>query len=131
VNVVMEEAGKKLTVLVVDDDWLIAMSTADMLEDLGHEAIQATTGSRALDMLKNGQRVDLLITDYAMPKMNGVELAEAARQARPHLPILLTTGYGELPSRASDDIPRLSKPYQQNQLARAIAQLLQGSSPER
>ncbi|MFC7397660.1 ATP-binding protein [Chelatococcus sp. GCM10030263] len=116
--------ARKLTVLVVDDDALIAMSTADMLEDLGHEAIEANSGSKALEILGNGRSVDLLITDYSMPKMNGAQLAEAVRQALPDLPILLVTGYADLPPGAGQDIPRISKPYQQGQLASAIAKML-------
>src|SRR3984885_129090 len=59
-----------ITVLVVDDDALIAMSTVEMLEDLGHEAVNGGSPARALEILKNGQHVDLLITDYSMPRMN-------------------------------------------------------------
>ncbi|MFM0213736.1 ATP-binding protein [Paraburkholderia sediminicola] len=113
------------TILVVDDDALIASSTAYLLEDLGHEVIEADSGANALEVLKNGQKVDLLITDYSMPKMTGVQLAVAARELRPNLPILLATGYADLPQGASLDIPRLRKPYQQHQLVAEIARALQ------
>jgi signal transduction histidine kinase/DNA-binding response OmpR family regulator len=120
----IEDVARRLTILVVDDDALIAMSTVDMLEDLGHDAIEVNSGSRALEILKNGGSIDLLITDYSMPKMNGAELAAEARVTRPNLPILLATGYAELPSGAGEDLPRISKPYQQDQLASAIARTL-------
>jgi PAS domain S-box-containing protein len=131
VSTTTADAARKLTVLVVDDDALIAMSTADMLEDLGHEAIEANSGSKALEILQNGRSVDLLITDYSMPKMNGAQLAQAVREARPDLPILLVTGYADLPPGAGHDIPRISKPYQQGQLASAIARMLAPRTAER
>jgi len=113
-----------ITVLVVDDDALIAMSTVEMLEDLGHEAVNGGSPARALEILKNGQHVDLLITDYSMPRMNGVELAKAVRELRPGLPILLASGYAELPSPSDVDLPRIGKPYQQDQLAAEITKVL-------
>lgn len=122
-----ETASAHATILVVDDDALIATSTAYLLEDLGHEVIEADSGADALEILKRGQKVDLLITDYSMPKMTGVQLASAARALRPDLPILLATGYADLPQGTSVDIPRLRKPYQQDQLAAEIAKALRGS----
>lgn len=118
------EAAEKLTVLVVDDDVLIAMSTVDMLEDLGHEVIEANSGDRALEILHGDRQVDLLVTDYSMPRMNGAQLAAAARKLRPELPILLATGYADLPAGAGIALPRIGKPYQQDQLAAEIVKVL-------
>jgi signal transduction histidine kinase len=119
------DVGKRrLTLLFVDDDFLISLSTAALLEDLGHDVIKASSGPAALDVLNSGKPIDLLITDYAMPGMTGVQLAEAARKLRPDLPILLATGYADLPARAKIELPRLSKPYQQNQLAERITSLV-------
>ncbi|WP_452006679.1 ATP-binding protein [Azospirillum largimobile] len=111
-------------VLVVDDDALIAMSTVDMLADLGHTVLEASSGTEALELLRSGQAVDLMLTDYAMPGMTGVELARAARAMAPDLPVLLATGYADLPEGVVADLPRLAKPYTQNQLAVATAKLL-------
>ncbi|WP_019997167.1 PAS domain-containing hybrid sensor histidine kinase/response regulator [Aureimonas ureilytica] len=111
-------------ILVVDDDMLIAMSTLDMLQDLGHETVEANSGQEALDILRSGAVFDLMITDFAMPRMNGGELAEAALALRPDLPILLATGYAELPPGMRLDLPRLGKPYSQSQLANEINRLL-------
>ncbi|MBV8664718.1 MAG: response regulator [Hyphomicrobiales bacterium] len=124
-----QASAPKITVLVVDDDALIAMSTVEMLEDLGHSVIEANSASRALEILQNGRVVDLLITDYSMPKMNGAQLASAARELRPALPILLATGYAELPSNSGVDLPRIAKPYRQDQLAATIAKVLTYSVP--
>jgi CheY-like chemotaxis protein len=110
-----------MTILIVDDDALISMSTVDMLEDLGHEVLEAHSGKRALEILREVERVDLMITDYSMPKMNGMELATSARELRPDLPILLATGYADLPSGPAIDLPRIDKPYHQERLAAGIA----------
>ncbi|WP_147154932.1 ATP-binding protein [Reyranella soli] len=115
---------RRLTLLFVDDDFLISLSTAALLEDLGHDVIKASSGPAALDVVKSGRPIDLLITDYAMPGMTGVQLAEAVRKLRPELPILLATGYADLPARAKVELPRLSKPYQQKQLADQITSLV-------
>ena len=117
-------AAKAACVLVVDDDALINMNAVDMLEQLGHTAIDAYSGAEALKILASEQVIDLLITDYAMPGMNGVELAEQARQLRPGLPVVLATGYSELPSGATIELPRLNKPYQQADLERQVQTLL-------
>lgn len=122
-------SAPKTTVLYVDDDALIAMCTVEMLEDLGHEVIEANSASGALDILQKGRAVDLLITDYSMPKMNGAELASAARVLRPDLPILLATGYAELPSNAGVELPRIAKPFRQEQLAATIAKVLAPPRP--
>jgi CheY-like chemotaxis protein/anti-sigma regulatory factor (Ser/Thr protein kinase) len=111
-------------ILVVDDDALIAMNTVDMVEDLGHTVLEAYSGKQALEILNSGVEVDALITDYAMPGMTGVELAHKARELRPNLPILLATGYADLPSGTTTDLPRLAKPYQQSDLANQLAKLL-------
>jgi CheY-like chemotaxis protein len=112
------------TILVVDDDALIALGTVDMLEDLGHKAISAHSGKRALEILESGQEVDLLLTDQAMPGMTGTELAERARHQRPKLPVLLATGYADLPRNETTSLPRLAKPYVQAQLQSEISRLL-------
>ncbi len=117
----------RLTILFVDDDALIAMSTVDMLTELGHEVIEANSGEIALEILQSERRVDLLITDYSMPRMTGIQLAKAARELRPGLPILLATGYADLPEGADIDLPRLDKPYQQDQLAEEIASVLKSN----
>lgn len=112
------------TILVVDDDALILMSTVSMLDDLGHTVVEAGSGTAAMEILRTGQPVDLLLTDYAMPGMTGLDLARAAQKLRPDLKILLATGYAELPEGSVLDIPRLPKPYTQDQLASAVGALL-------
>lgn len=117
-------AHRPLRILMVDDDPLISMSSVDMLEDLGHEVVPAYSGAKALELLQAGRTFDLLITDFAMPKMNGGQLAHAARRLHPSLPILLATGYAELPEEDDLRLPRLSKPYHQHQLQAEITNAL-------
>jgi signal transduction histidine kinase len=117
--------SRKAKILVVDDDPLIAMSTVDMLEDLGHTVIEANSALRALEILDGGADVDLMMTDQAMPGMTGVQLAEIVRRKRPNMPILLATGYADLPPNQQSPLPKLSKPYHQAQLQSEIDRLLQ------
>jgi CheY-like chemotaxis protein len=114
-------AGRR--VLLVDDDPLVLMATADMLRELGHEPISMTSAKKALEVLRAGERPDLAILDYAMPEMSGVALAELVNETCPGLPLLLATGYSE---RDNDDVhlARLDKPYTMAQLARHIGLLL-------
>ena len=113
----------KLKILVVDDDPLISNSTVAMLQDLGHEAMETSSGEQALHLLRRDQGIDLVITDYLMPKMTGLQLAQEARRLRPDLPMLLVSGYAEIPLGQESELPRLAKPYRQQQLAEAIRKL--------
>ena len=116
--------NRSAVILFVDDDPLIAMSTTEMLEDLGHHVIGANSGLHALDIIKSEQKIDLMMTDHVMPGMTGIELAAASRVVRPSLPILLATGYADLPEGSQPDLPRLTKPYHQDQLRDRLDQLL-------
>ncbi|MBY5459914.1 response regulator [Rhizobium leguminosarum] len=118
------QAASRLKILLVDDDALIAMSSVDMLEDLGHEVVEANSGAQALELISSGQHFDLVITDYSMPGMTGAQLAQAARDIYPALPIVLATGYADLPAGTDIDLPRLAKPYDQAQLAKEIAKAM-------
>ncbi|RWX78954.1 response regulator [Neorhizobium lilium] len=119
-----------LTILVVDDDALISMSMVDMLEDLGHQVLEASSGAQALEIVKAAERIDLVITDYSMPGMNGAELAMGLRRIRNDLPVLVATGYADLPPDAGIDLPRLGKPYSQEQLAREISNIFSARNAE-
>ncbi|HLY45329.1 MAG TPA: response regulator, partial [Stellaceae bacterium] len=114
-------------VLVVDDDAIVAAGTVAMLEDLGHAASEAPSGAAALQLLQSAAaEIDLVITDQAMPGMTGVELAAAIRRDWPELPIIIATGYAELVD-ADLGLPRLAKPYRQQELAALIARLVSGA----
>lgn len=115
-----DAAGKRHRILVVDDDAIILMNTSALLEDLGHDVIEANSGEEALELLKSGTMIDMLITDQAMPGMTGSELIAAVKAHRPHLPIILATGYGETPLDAGRALHRLGKPFGQKELERAV-----------
>jgi signal transduction histidine kinase len=117
------------TILLVDDDALVCSTTASTLADLGHRVFEAPSGRRALEILRSGTVVDLVLTDQAMPGMTGLQLAAEIRAAWPDLPIMLTTGYADLPDRAGLNLPRLVKPYGQEEMAAAIATLMRGRTP--
>jgi CheY-like chemotaxis protein len=86
--------------------------------------IDTISGTRALDILQTEPMVDLVITDQAMPGMTGTQLSRQIRRNWPALPIILATGYADLPNGEDPGLPRLSKPYQQEELAAMIAQVL-------
>jgi signal transduction histidine kinase len=111
-------------VLLVDDDPIVASGTAAMLEDLGHVAIDVSSGAQALELLADDPDIDLVITDHAMPEMTGGELAVAIKRRWPGLPVALVSGYTELPGELHPDLPRLAKPYKQEDLARLLSSLV-------
>lgn len=123
-----EQERPRLRVLAVDDDALVLMNTVAMLEELGHEVIEAHSGRGALDVLEH-QAVDLLITDQGMPRMTGAELAQQVRVSWPHIPILVATGYAELTDSRVRELPRLAKPFSQADLAAAIASTMASARP--
>ncbi len=112
----------RLSVLVVDDDSLVLTSTSLLLEDLGHRVLGATSGEQALRLFDQGEVIDLMITDMAMPKMSGAQLAHAVRMLKPDLPIILATGYAERLEGFAAELPRLPKPFTQMGLVAIIAQ---------
>jgi PAS domain S-box-containing protein len=110
-------------ILVVDDDAGVRNITATFLSELGHSTREAADGMTALAMLAGGEPIDLLVTDYAMPGMNGIELAQQVKARWPKLPVLLLTGYAD-PSHMSASYPVLRKPFRQSDLAREVGAAL-------
>jgi PAS domain S-box-containing protein len=114
------------TALLVDDEDLVRMSTAEMLIDLGYAVIEASSAEEAMRLVGRGEPFDLLVTDHLMPGMNGTDLARAIRSTRPTVPVLLVSGYAEREG-IDPDLPRLTKPFRKDELAAGLAQL---SSPD-
>jgi signal transduction histidine kinase/CheY-like chemotaxis protein len=110
------------TALLVDDEELVRLSTADMLSDLGYAVTEAGSAEAALALIRGGLSPDLLVTDHLMPGMNGTELAQIVRSERPGVQILLVSGYAESEG-VSPDLPRLTKPFRNEELAASIAAL--------
>jgi CheY-like chemotaxis protein len=111
-----------VTVLVVDDDPLVLMNTAAMLDDLGHRVLEASSAAQALRILRRSENIDIMITDQVMPNMTGAELIARVRLEWPNLSVVLATGYAELPRDIDPALPKLAKPYRQETLARVIAE---------
>jgi CheY-like chemotaxis protein len=117
----VEQTQRQLCVLAVDDDSLVLANIVAMLEDLGHTVIAVGSGPRAIEEIDSTAAIDVLITDQAMPVMTGMQLIEAVRERRAILPVILATGYAELPPGISASIGRLAKPFTQRALADALA----------
>ncbi|HEY3949573.1 response regulator [Phenylobacterium sp.] len=114
------------TILVVDDEAAVRALAADILQLLGYRVLQAASGAMALDML-SAARPDLMLFDYAMPDMNGAELARKAREMRPGVPIVFASGYADteaLESAVGGEAVILRKPFDMETLARTISALL-------
>jgi CheY-like chemotaxis protein len=116
--------NKKLSILTVDDDPLVALNTSALLEELGHTVYSAPSALHALDILRREKKIDLMITDQLMPDMTGSELASRIRAENARMPIILATGYAELAPGEGVGLPRLAKPFSQRELAEAIARAI-------
>ena len=110
------------TALLVDDEEIIRVSTADMLTELGFKVMEASSAEEALRVLRRGDPIDILITDHLMSGMTGVELAKTVIVERPKLPVLLVSGFADVEGLPAD-LPRLPKPFRQADLAAAIQAL--------
>ena len=121
-----ELSSQALVVLAVDDEAIVLMSAAAMLEDMGFEVLQATSGERALEILQSGKKIDLVFTDYAMPRMTGAELTNVMSAKWPETAVVLTTGFADLPTAIGAKITRLDKPYSFEELAKAVTAATRG-----
>jgi PAS domain S-box-containing protein len=119
--------SRPLVVLLVDDDSLVLHSTSAMLEDLGHRVLEAASAADALKLMHAHDNVDLVITDHVMPGVSGAELADILRRTWPTLPIVMATGYAELPEGVADRLVRLAKPYSQSEVEGAVSLAMRDS----
>lgn len=117
-------APRSATILLVDDEELVRVGTAEMLGELGYKVIEANSGAEALRLLRVSDPPDVLITDYLMPGMNGIALIEHARELAPTMKPMLITGYSTIAEGPAVSVPRLSKPFRHSDLARIVADLL-------
>jgi PAS domain S-box-containing protein len=109
-------------VLLVDDEELVRMSTAEMLGDLGYDVVEASSAEEALERLHRGLRPDLLMTDHLMAGMNGTDLARLVRSEQAEVKVLVVSGYAESEGVAPD-LARLAKPFREAELAERLANL--------
>lgn len=122
------ESNSQHCILLVDDDHSVREVTAQMLEDLGFTVIAADSGDDALQLLTQGAEVDLLLADFAMPGMNGGELARAVRVRHPELPVVFVTGYAELCELGLEGYSIIQKPFREEQLANKLQLALREGS---
>ena len=109
-------------VLLVDDEELVRLTTADMLAELGYDVIEAASAEDALKLVVQGLQPDFLVTDHLMPGMSGTELAATLKQLRPKTKVIIVSGYAEAEGIAAD-LPRLAKPFRTTELAESLAAL--------
>ncbi|GJD49519.1 Sensor histidine kinase RcsC [Methylobacterium crusticola] len=131
---VSQQADGHPVVLVVDDDSAVREITATLLAELGYAVREAGSGHAALAALDRDPEIDLMVVDFAMPGMNGAEVAHEARRRRPALPILFVTGYADTAAlmqtgqAGADRI--VQKPFQDGELGRKVkAALRSGQRP--
>lgn len=120
--------GHGETVLVVEDEEEVRAYSIECLEDLGFSVLHAPDAPTALRLIDVHPEIRLLFTDVGLPHMNGRELAEEARRARPDLPVLFTTGYAQDGMFQQGKLDRnselLTKPFNRRQLAECVRHLL-------
>jgi signal transduction histidine kinase len=118
-------AAKDLSVLLVDDDSAVREVTAGILHDLGYRVVEAGSGGAALEVLDRHSEIDILLVDFAMPGMNGAEVAREVHARRPGLPVLFVTGYADTEAlAAAGDDGILRKPFIEKDLAAKLRSVL-------
>jgi PAS domain S-box-containing protein len=122
---------RQLIVLVVDDDPLVLLNMAAMLDDIGHTVFEAGSAREALTILRRESGIQLVITDQAMPQMTGLQLTEEIKDNWPDLPVILATGFAELPPDTDLRQITLAKPFRQHDLARAVETAMTTSDARR
>ena len=127
-EIVGERPATAATVLLVDDEEIVRAATAAMLTDAGYTVMQAGSAAEALKIAREERQLDIVVADYKMPGMSGVELAEALRATRPCIPFLLITGFANLTDSDSGGLPRLAKPFREIEIAARVAKLLDGAA---
>ncbi len=119
--------GARPLVLLVEDEPLLREMTAESLGDQGYVVLQAADAAAALQALAQGARPSVLVTDVGLPNgANGRQLADAARAARPGLPVLFITGYegGVLDGQMESGMAVLCKPFRLEVLGEQVAALI-------
>jgi two-component system cell cycle sensor histidine kinase/response regulator CckA len=119
-------------ILIVEDDPLVREMARRSLSEAGHEVLQAADGRTALDLVSKGARVDVVLTDLAMPGMGGRELARRLWESRPGLPVVFMSGYTDdivlRRGLLDSGVPFLEKPLSPVELARKMRQVLDGGT---
>ena len=111
--------ANSLRILLVDDEEPARRVTIEMLSELGHDVVDADSGAAGLELVRS-RPFDVIVTDYLMPGMTGIEFIREARKVSANLPALMITGYADLAAGKGHDIDRLAKPFGLADLANAL-----------
>jgi PAS domain S-box-containing protein len=111
-------------ILLVDDSTDVLVTVGAFLEKAGFVVTRAEHGDRALAILGRDRRFDALVSDYAMPGLNGLDLVMRARSLSPGLPALIITGYAALGDAETEGTAVLHKPFQRHELLAALARVM-------
>ncbi|MBN9508958.1 MAG: response regulator [Alphaproteobacteria bacterium] len=122
-------ATRCAALLLVDDEELVRASTAALLRELGYDVVEAASAAEALGHVRTGFRPELLITDHMMPAMKGSQLAAEIRTHVPNMPVLIITGYSDLPDGERLGLDVLAKPFAFSDLAGRITDIIDSRSP--
>jgi PAS domain S-box-containing protein len=125
-----EHAATGETVLVVEDEPVVRAVILEMLQEQGYRTREAVDGPAGLRILRDPERIDLLVTDVGLPGMNGRQLADQARETRPDLKILFITGYAESAAIAAGflqpGMEMITKPFDLDNLSQRIRSMVSG-----
>ena len=117
-------------ILLVDDDPGVREITSSILREMGHAVLEAGSGGHALELLERQPDIDLMLIDFAMPGMNGAELARHVRAKRPGLPMIFLTGYADTTALGDTDEDHIiRKPFRDSDLVAKIRRVLEAQSP--
>ncbi len=113
-------------VLVVEDNAEVAEITASLVEQLGYQTARAENAADALNRLRRGDKIDLVLSDVVMPgAMNGIALAQEIGNHYPRIPVVLTSGYSDVVHTAQARFAILRKPFQLSALEKSIREALE------
>lgn len=120
-------------ILIVEDEFLIRATLADMLADSGYDVVEAETGDAALVLLQNDSTIALVVTDMQLPgALNGIGLADAARGCRPGMPVVFVTGRPDMVSAdEANGIAVVGKPYSGSEITAAVERVLATAAARR
>jgi DNA-binding response OmpR family regulator len=125
-----EPLNEACGILLVDDDHGVREVTASMLQEMGHAVLEAGSGGHALELLEQQPNIELMLIDFAMPGMNGAELARQVRAKRPGLPMIFLTGYADTTALGDiDEDHIIRKPFRDSDLVAKIRHVLETQSP--
>ncbi len=122
-------SGRRAKVLIADDDRTVRALLADILHELGHSVVEAADGRAAVELAAR-ERPDVVILDFLMPRLSGLDALKAMRERGCRMPALLLTAISDSSLRAMEgfDAPDaiLGKPFKKKQIQRALSRALGG-----